>query len=71
MYDPLAAYYLINPGAYKTLPMNIKIETQGELTRGMTVADKRIWGDKKYNIDVVVAIDKKSFGKDFFQILNL
>ncbi len=27
--------------------MDMKIETQSELTRGMTVADKRTWGDKK------------------------
>lgn len=70
MYDPLAAYYLINPGAYKTVPMDIKIETASELTRGMTVADRRIWGEKNYNIDVVVSIDKDIFTKDFFDILT-
>jgi inosine-uridine nucleoside N-ribohydrolase len=70
MYDPLAAYYLINSKAFKTTPMNIKIEIQSELTRGMTVADKRTWGDKKYNIEVAVSVDKKAFAKDFFNILN-
>lgn len=70
MYDPLAAYYLINPEAFKTTPMDIKIETQSELTRGMTVADKRTWGEKKYNIDVVTFVDKEAFSKDFFSILN-
>jgi len=70
MYDPLAAYYLINPKAFKIMPMDIKIETKSELTRGMTVADKRTWGDKKYNVDVAVSVDKKAFTKDFFNILN-
>jgi inosine-uridine nucleoside N-ribohydrolase len=70
MYDPLAAYYLINSKAFKTVPMDIQIEIQSELTRGMTVVDKRTWGDKKYNIDVAVSIDKKAFGRDFFSILN-
>lgn len=70
MYDPLAAYYLINPKAFKTVLMDIKIETQSELTRGMTVADKRTWGDKKYNVDVAVSVDKEAFSKDFFSILN-
>lgn len=70
MYDPLAAYYLINPDAFKTTPMDIKIETQSDLTRGMTVADKRTWGDKKDNINVAVSINKEAFAKDFFDILN-
>jgi len=70
MYDPLAAYYLINPKAFKTESMDIKIETQSELTRGMTVADKRTWGDKKYNIDVAISVDKEIFAKDFFNILK-
>ena len=70
MYDPLAAYYLINPKAFKIIPMDIEIETQSELTRGMTVADKRTWGDKKCNVDVAVSVDKKAFTKDFFGILN-
>ena len=70
MYDPLAAYYLINSGAFKTVPMDIKIENKSELTCGMTVADKRTWGDKKYNIDVAISVDKEAFAKDFFSILN-
>jgi len=70
MYDPLAAYYLINPKAFKTTPMDIQIETKSELTRGMTVADRRTWGDKKYNVSVAVSVDKKAFAKDFFSILN-
>jgi purine nucleosidase len=70
MYDPLAAYYLIKPEAYETIPMDIKIETVSELTRGMTVADRRNWGEKKYNVDVVTSIDRNAFVKDFFAILG-
>jgi len=70
MYDPLAAYYLINPDAYKTELMDIEIETKGELTRGMTITDRRSWGEKKYNINVATSIDKEIFVKDFFRILN-
>lgn len=70
MYDPLAAYYLVNSKAYKTMPMDIKIETVSELTRGMTVADRRNWGEKNYNVDVVVAINRDAFVNDFFSILS-
>jgi inosine-uridine nucleoside N-ribohydrolase len=70
MYDPLAAYYLINPDAYKIKPMDIEIEIASELTRGMTVADRRNWGEKKNNVDVVVKIDRDAFVKDFLAILK-
>jgi inosine-uridine nucleoside N-ribohydrolase len=70
MYDPLAAYYLINPGAYKISPMDIQIEINGDLTRGMAVADRRNWGEKKYNIDVVNFIDRDAFVNDFLEILG-
>jgi inosine-uridine nucleoside N-ribohydrolase len=70
MYDPLAAYYLINPSAYKLEPMDIKIETISELTRGMSVADRRTWGEKNYNVDVATSIDRSAFVNDFFAILR-
>jgi len=70
MYDPLAAYFLINPSAYELIPMDIKVETNSELTRGMTVADRRKWGEKKNNINVVNKINKEAFISDFISILN-
>ncbi len=71
MYDVLAGYYLINPGAYKTAAMDVQIETEGNLTRGMSVAERRKWGDNNPNVDVVTEIDSKVFKRDFFNILRL
>ncbi len=70
MYDPLAAYYLLNPSAYTLTDLDIQIETQGTLTRGMTVADRRIWGDKMPNVKVAMNIDGDTFIKDFLKILK-
>jgi len=70
MYDPLAAYYLINPDAYKLTAMDVQIETTSELTRGMSVADRRSWGDKNNNVEVATAVDREAFAQDFFVILN-
>lgn len=70
MYDPLAAYYLINPSAYQRKKMDIRIETESELTRGMTVVDRRTSSQKKYNIEVVTKINKKKFINDFLKILK-
>ncbi len=70
MYDPLAAYYLINPKAYTLTDMDIKVETKGEHTYGMTVADRRAWGEKKPNVSVITAIDRNMFTTDFINILK-
>lgn len=70
MYDPLAAYYLLNPDAYTLEPMDVRIETESELTRGMTVADRRTWGEKNYNVEVVTKIDGEAFKRDILQILG-
>ncbi|MCL4391758.1 nucleoside hydrolase [Patescibacteria group bacterium] len=70
MYDPLAAYYLINPSAYKLQPMDIRIETAGEITRGMTVVERRTWAQKNPNVLVATKIDGGVFKKDFLRTLQ-
>ncbi len=70
MYDPVAAYFLINPLAFTITEMDVQIETQGNLTRGMTVAEQRLWGDKKMNVLVTQSLDKNQFKKDFFEIFS-
>lgn len=70
MYDPVAAYYLLNKKAFVTKKMDIKIETQGELTRGMTVVERRKWGNIQKNISVAVKLNRILFVRDFIKILS-
>lgn len=70
MYDPVAAYYLINPEVFKIETMDVQVETEGELTRGMTVADRRAWSNKHPNINVAMFVDRKKFVRDFLKILK-
>ncbi len=70
VYDALAAYYLINPSAFETTPMDVRIETKGVLTVGMSVADKRTWGEKNLNTQVAMSLNREIFLKDFLDILN-
>ncbi|OGG03073.1 hypothetical protein A2W14_05195, partial [Candidatus Gottesmanbacteria bacterium RBG_16_37_8] len=70
VYDALAAYYLINPKAFRCLGMDIAVETKGEITRGMTVAEKRKKAVKNNNIEVAVNISQEEFRRDFFNILK-
>ena len=41
MHDPTTIGYIAHPEFYKTMPMNVRVETQGKFTTGMTVVDKR------------------------------
>lgn len=70
MYDPLAAYYLINPDAFIVELMDVQIETEGQLTRGMTVADLRNRSEKHPNIIVAKSADREIFVRDFIEILR-
>lgn len=70
MYDVLAAYYLVKPEAFRIKPMDVRVETRGRYTRGMTVADRRIWGEQEANIDVAFSIYKRQFVDDFFSLLQ-
>ncbi|HUC94548.1 MAG TPA: nucleoside hydrolase [Candidatus Saccharimonadales bacterium] len=70
VYDVLATYFLVNPKAYTFKKMDIRVETKGELTAGMSVADKRNWGKKISNVNVITKIDRKKFTKDFIKIMS-
>ncbi len=71
MYDPITVYYLMNPDAAETYSCNVAVETKGEYTRGMTVADRRTKPADKDNVTVVRAIAQNRFRKDFIRILSL
>ncbi len=71
MYDPIAAYFLLEPDAFGITPMDVKIETNSEaITYGMTVAERRVVADKNININVVTTIDGKRFIDTFIQTIN-
>ena len=70
VYDALAAYYLINPDFFTTKELQIKIETKGEFTRGMTVADLRSWGDKSPNTTVATSLNRDLFITDQIKMLS-
>ena len=69
MYDPLTVYFLLNPSACLVKKYDLKVETKGYLTRGMTVAELRK-SPKNLNIHAVENINEESFKKDFINILK-
>jgi purine nucleosidase len=71
MYDPLTVFYLLNKNACKSYNDNVQVEIKGEITRGMTVVDKRIVTDRaKPNMTVVTNINQTKFRNAFINILS-
>jgi purine nucleosidase/pyrimidine-specific ribonucleoside hydrolase len=58
MHDPLAVGALIDPSVVHTIPWAVQVETQGEFTTGMLVADRRpLRPDFKSSPQVHVALE--------------
>ncbi len=70
MYDPLALHFLVNPKAATVVEHDVVVETQGDFTRGMLVADLRAVPNKKHNVSVVERIDPAVFRADLIQGIN-
>lgn len=70
VYDALTVYYLLNPEACRAMAYDILIETKGELTRGMTVADLRSKPESQNLTDVVEYINENRFKRDFIKTLS-
>lgn len=61
LHDPTTIAYLLNPGLFEGRHVNVEIELQSELTRGMTVADW--WGvtDRAPNAYFPGSIDREGY----------
>jgi purine nucleosidase len=71
MYDVLTIFYLLDPAACLTADYNIQVETTSELTRGMTVADRRKVPDGALpNATVVMDVDSDVVIDTFISALN-
>ncbi len=57
--DILGVVVVALPDATHTRHMYVDVETQGELTRGMTVFDRRSWKNVTPNVEVVVEVEFK------------
>jgi purine nucleosidase len=65
MHDPLAVGVAIDPSYVKSLHAFVDVETSGELTRGMTVADWRPNATSPPNADVALEVEADRFLADF------
>jgi inosine-uridine nucleoside N-ribohydrolase len=70
LHDALAVAHLIKPQVIKTRRMNVEIETDGELTRGRTVADVYGISGRPANIDVALEVDNDLFKDLLFRAIE-
>jgi purine nucleosidase len=61
IHDPLTVAATLDRGLVTTEPMYVDVETRGDLTTGMTVADWRRLTGKAPNLDVAVTADVATF----------
>jgi purine nucleosidase len=61
IHDPLAVAAAIDPGLITTESLYVDVETSGDLTTGMTVADRRRLTGKRPNVDVAATADIDTF----------
>ena len=61
LHDPCAIGYLLRPDLFEGKRYHVDVETQGELTRGMTLADVRPVPEKEANAFVLLEVKRKEF----------
>ncbi|MFH2110643.1 MAG: nucleoside hydrolase [Candidatus Bathyarchaeota archaeon] len=63
LHDPMALAYVVDPTIFRTEKYRVDVETEGELTRGMTVVDRRRYhrAQEEANAEVMVEVDAERF----------
>ncbi len=61
LHDPCAIGYLLRPDLFEGKSYHIDIETQGAITRGMTIADRRPIPKEKENAFVLLDLNRRQF----------
>ena len=63
LHDPMAVAYVVDPTIFRTEKYRVDVETAGELTRGMTVVDRRHYHRVRdgANAEIMVEVDAERF----------
>lgn len=69
LHDPLSAGVCVHPDLVRTERLHVEVETRGQFTRGMTVADRRPRPGKEATVDVALEVDAERFVADFMEAL--
>ncbi|MRN56423.1 nucleoside hydrolase [Paenibacillus monticola] len=70
LHDPCAIAWLLHPELFQSEQLYVTVETEGKLTRGMTVADRRKKPEYAANTEVLLDVDRQAFIKLIFDALE-
>lgn len=70
LHDPCAIAWLLHPELFQSEQLHVSVETEGRLTRGMTVADRRKKPDNGANTKVLMGVDREAFIRLLFDSLE-
>jgi purine nucleosidase len=70
LHDPLAVAVAEDPSLARTERMFVDVELHGELTRGQTIADRRLTAIPLHNADVCVDINRPRFLTNFLAAIK-
>ncbi|MEG1447938.1 MAG: nucleoside hydrolase [Oscillospiraceae bacterium] len=70
IHDPLAMLVAVNPQFVKTQSLPLRVETKGELTRGMFVCDTRIHRIDCKEIEIAMDVDSKDAVEEILGIIK-
>lgn len=70
LHDPLAVAVALDATLVETCALHLDIETKGELTRGMTVPERRPWIRAPANVDVCTNVEADRFLRVFSATAN-
>lgn len=70
-HDVVPVMYLLRPAIFRGVDVHVQVETAGEITRGMSIADwKQQWG-RRPNCKVLTAlVDKEGFTQTFVDAMG-
>ena len=69
MKDVMGIAALTLPGAFKSKSFHVDVETQGELTRGVSVVDARALPAHKPNVELTTDVDVTAVREYMFHVL--
>jgi purine nucleosidase len=69
LHDPLSAGVCVHPDLVRTERYHVEVETRGQFTRGMTLADRRPKPAHEPTVDVAVDVDHGRFVDDFLNAI--
>jgi pyrimidine-specific ribonucleoside hydrolase len=70
IHDACAIAYLLRPEIFSSEDLHVEVETSGDLTRGMTVADRRPGTTNRPTARVLLGVDRAAFVELLFDGLS-